>query len=193
MNNPEINILDAYIRKNNQIVILILGMPCSNKCNISKMLNNDLNLNLISLNDYIKKIPTKKTINDITYTIYDHEDNYDWDGFNNEINQIKNKGVIIYGNYFYLSKINFNIDYIFFIEMNKNMCSDLMKKCKMVEDTKDIDNYLNNYLFPSYDTLKQNLKINKFYNIKKDNSAEQVYDKLFDNLMKLIELNLYGK
>ena len=190
MNNPEINILDAYIKKNNQIVILIIGMPCSNKCNISKMLNSDLKINSVNLNNYITKIPTKKTINDITYNIYDHEENYDWDGFNSDINEIKNKGVIIYGNYFYLSKIKFNIDFIFFIDMNETLCSNLMKKCKMIEDTSDIDNYLNNYLFPSYKTLKENLKINKFYNIKKDNSAKQVYDKLFDNLMDLIKLNL---
>ena len=46
------NILEAYIKKYKQFIILILGLPCSNKSEIAKELSEDLKLPLININDY---------------------------------------------------------------------------------------------------------------------------------------------
>jgi adenylylsulfate kinase-like enzyme len=45
----KMNILEAYIRKYNQFIILILGLPCSNKSEIAKELHIDLKLPIIKI------------------------------------------------------------------------------------------------------------------------------------------------
>jgi len=41
-----------------------------------------------------------------------------------------------------------------------------------------------------YDTIKKNIKFNKFYNIKEDTKFSDIYDNLFDNLILLIKKKL---
>ena len=51
------NILEAYIKKYNQFIVLILGLPCSNKTEIAKELYSDMsstvkNMSLINIKKY---------------------------------------------------------------------------------------------------------------------------------------------
>ena len=48
------NILEAYLKKYKQIIILILGLPCTNKSEIAKEFGIDLGLEVIKINDYLK-------------------------------------------------------------------------------------------------------------------------------------------
>ena len=116
------NVLEAFITKFKQIIILILGLPCTNKSNYAKELSKDLNLQLIKINDFlIKDKYVEKTVDNIKFKLYEDAENYDWDLFNDKVNQTKNNGVIIYGNFIDSNKINFNIDITFFYSIN-NYC-----------------------------------------------------------------------
>ena len=84
------NILEAYIKKYNQIIILILGLPCSNKSEIAKELEIDLNLSLININDYLKQNTfVEKMVSDVKFKLYEHPDNYDWDKLSSDVNNKK--------------------------------------------------------------------------------------------------------
>lgn len=191
------NVLEAFINKFNQIIILILGLPCTNKSNYAKELSKDLNIQLIKINDFlIKDKYVEKIIDNNKFKLYEDVDNFDWDSFNKKINEIKSNGVIIYGNFLDINKINFDIDQIYFYSMNHNLCKKLLDEKKIFgnelnEEQKKI--YFENIFVPLYDEFKQKLKINKFYNIKQDSEFNLIYDDLFDSVIKFIENKLYKK
>ena len=84
------NIFEAYIKKYGQMVILILGLPCSNKSEIAKELIIDLNIPKININNYLKENAyVEKTVDDTRFKLYEHPDNYDWDILNKDVNQKK--------------------------------------------------------------------------------------------------------
>ena len=47
------NILQAFIEKHKQLIILIIGLPCSNKSEIAKELKTDLRLPIININNHL--------------------------------------------------------------------------------------------------------------------------------------------
>lgn len=187
------NILEAFIKKYNQLIILILGLPCSNKSEIAKELEIDLKLPIININDYLIKdkfIPIE--IDGVVFKIYDDTNNYDWDKFNNDINKLKSTGVIIYGNYIDNSKINFDIDFSFFYSMNSTLCKKVLieKKFINLNTLEEEKNYFEKIFNPKYEELKSSIKFNKFYNIKEDTQFTDSYDDIFELLMNLIRLKL---
>lgn len=93
-----------------------MGLPCSNKSEIAKELEIDLKLPTLNVNDYLIKDKFKEyEFDDIKFKIYEDTENYDWDKFNNDVNELKSSGVIIYGNYIDSTKINFTYDFSFFL------------------------------------------------------------------------------
>jgi uridine kinase len=184
------NILEKYIELNGQIIIFIFGMPCSNKSLVAKQLNEDLHLHLINMNDFLQQDPIEKKVGDNTFKIYEHEGNYDWKKFNNTVDKHKDKGVIIYGNFIYPDKMDFTIDFTFFVGMNTTLCKQEMLEHKMLPEDEKIDDYLKLYLFPHYEEMKKVVKINKFFNVKADTGYETIYDGLFWSLMNLIKQSL---
>lgn len=192
------NILEEFISRNEQFIILILGLPCSNKSSIAKGLSVDMKLKSINVNKYIKKKSfIKEKIDGLSVKMYEHPDNYNWEKLNNDVNKQKNKGIILYGNYIDTKKIDFDIDFIFFINMNNLLCKKILLDKKLLpydkdneDDDKKINSYFKNYLNPLYDELKKNIKINKYYNMKEDTSMEETYENLWDTLMNFIMLNL---
>lgn len=188
------NILQAYIKKYKQIIILILGLPCTNKSEIAKELGEDLGLKVIKINDFLIEGKYKEiNIDDTKTKIYEDTDNYDWDNFNSTINSLKSDGVIIYGNYLDIEKINWEIDFSFFYSMNTKLCKKILVEKKMV-DWDESSNVLNVYfekIFnPLYDNMKNKIKINKFFNIKEETTFDDSYDDFFDILMELISKKL---
>lgn len=198
MNNFEskqINIIEAYIKNKNQFIVLIIGLPCSNKSELAKELAIDLKLPLLNINDFI--ISNKfieKEVENVKFNIYEHPDNYDWEKFNQQVNVLKGYGIIIYGNYIDIDKIKFDIDFSFFINMNINLCKIKLIEKKLLPYEKDDDKvniYLSKIFIPIYKNLKDNLKVNKFFNIKEDSNFNEIYDDLFDSIIQSIELFLY--
>ena len=175
------NILQAYIKKHKQIVILILGLPCSNKSEIAKELGEDLELPLVNINDYLKSDEfIEKEFNGIKFKLYEHPDNYNWDKLNQDVknNLEKVNGIIVYGNYIESSRIDFSYDFCYFFNMNTTLCKTILIEKQMLP-YKD-DNEI-------YSTIKSNIKINKFYNIKEKTTFDETYDDVFNNLMEHIE------
>jgi hypothetical protein len=189
------NVLEAFIKKFGQLIILILGLPCTNKSELAKKLSADLNIQLLKINDFLIKDKYIETeVENTKFKLYENVENYDWDALNNKVGQLKTNGIIIYGNFLDSDKINFNIDVIYFYSMNNNLCKKLLNEKKLFDESLDDakkEIYFNNIFIPSYNQLKQKFKINKFFNIKDDTNLDNIYDELFDSVINFIESKLY--
>jgi hypothetical protein len=184
------NILQTYIKRYNQIIILILGLPCTNKSEIAKEFGIDLGLKIIKINDYLIDGKFKEIdIDGVKIKLYEDTENYNWDKLNSTINELKTNGVIIYGNYLDIDKIDSYIDFTFFYSTNIKMCKKMIIDKKMIEFNES-DSILNTFfdkVFISlYQNIKNKIKINKFFNIKKETTFDESYDEVFDVLMELI-------
>lgn len=188
------NILEAFIKKYSQLIILILGLPCTNKSEIAKELEIDLGIPSLNINNYLIKDKFKEMeIDNIKFKIYEDTDNYDWDKFNNDVEKFKSTGVIIYGNYIDSTKINFNYDFSFFYSMNMTLCKKILIENKLLNISEIEPNdkiYFEKIFNLKYEELKQDIKFNKFYNIKEDTKFNDSYDDIFDLLMNLIKSKL---
>ena len=188
------NILEAFIKKYGQIIILILGLPCTNKSEIAKELSFDLGLPIINSNDYL--IPNKYIEVEqrgTKFKIYESSENYDWDKLNKDVKELKENGVIIYGNYIDEKKIDWEADFCFFYSMNTTLCKKKLIENKLLnfeETDEKLNIYIEKIFSPFYENLKNDIKINKFYNIKEDMSFDTIYEETFNNLMKFIQKNL---
>jgi hypothetical protein len=190
------NILEAYKNKYKQIIILIIGVPCSNKSEIAKELSVDLELDIIKINDYLKPDAyIEKTVSDINFKLYEHPDNYDFEKLCKDVNEKKTDGLILYGNYIDIEKIDFTIDFCYFFNMNTTLCKTVLIEKKLLPyetDDEKVKIYFKEIFEPIYDKLKKEITINKFFNIKNDTVFEKIYDEVFDNLMDLIKNKLYN-
>jgi len=188
------NIFDAYLKKYGQLIIVILGLPCTNKSELAKELIIDLNIPIININNYLKQNSfIEKTISDVKFKLYEHPDNYDWEKLNLDVNNVKDKGIVLYGNYLDINKVDFNMDLVYFINMNTNLCKQILIEKKMLPYETDDDKvkiYFNDIFNPIYEEIKKSIKINKFFNIKENTSFDEIYDELFDNIMSLINKSL---
>ena len=73
------NIIEAYIKHFNHLIILIIGIPTSNKSEIAKELFTDINptFTLININDYMNGF-TEKEVDGVKFKLYDYPDNIKW-------------------------------------------------------------------------------------------------------------------
>lgn len=187
------NILEAFIKKYDQFIMLILGLPCSDKSEIAKEFGIDLNLKVLNINDYLIKNKYKEVVfDDVKFKIYEDTDNYDWDKLNNDIEGLKSNGVIIYGNWIDTSKINFTYDFAFFYSLNTTLCKKILNSLNLlnIDDVPNEKIYFEKIFNPKYEELKKNIKFNKFYNIKEDTKFDETYDENFNLLMGLIKSRL---
>lgn len=196
------NILEFYINKYKQFVLLIIGLPSTGKSLIAREFKIDLHLPIININNYINTNNHIDTVIDnITFKLYDHENNYNWNKLNEDVNKQKTNGVILYGNYIDIDKINFNIDFIFFIDMSIQKCKTILLKKKNIlfddseinDKNKKINIYFKQILKPRYDNLKLKLIVNKYMNWtdigEKNEIFTKIYDQLYDVLMNLLKKN----
>lgn len=186
------NILEAYIKKYKQIIILILGLPCTNKSEIAKELGSDLGFEVIKINNFLIGEKFKEVnIDGVNTKLYEDTENYDWDKLNSTINEFKSRGVILYGNYLDCDKIESDIDFTFFYSMNITTCKKILVEKKMIEfDVEESEQVLNKYFdkvfIPLYEDIKNKIKVNKFFNIKEETKFNESYDEIFDILMEFI-------
>ena len=187
------NILEAFIKKYKQLIILIIGLPCSNKSEIAKELKTDLGVHIININNYLIKNKFKQVEFDgVKFKIHDDTENYDWKKFNKDIDELKSSGVIIYGNYIDSAKIDFEIDFSFYYSLNTTLCKKIINEKKLLNfsNTEDEKIYFDKIFNPKYEELKSIIKFNKFFNIKENTIFSTSYDELFDLLMDLIKAKL---
>ena len=142
------NILEAFIKKYRQFIILIVGMPCSYKSEIAKELKTDLKISIININNYLIKDKFKKfKFGNVKFKIYEDTENYDWDKFNKDIYELKSTGVIIYGNYIDSTKINFRIDFSFFYSLKTILCKKILTEKKILKLKKIHKSFRGNFKY----------------------------------------------
>jgi hypothetical protein len=198
------NIIEAYIKFNSQLIILISGLSISKKTRISKQTAELFKIRYINLNNYYKSredISDRFELPDKTNIINYYTDNsINWDKFNKDINDIKYQGVIISGLTFPSDKIKFKVDCHISLTQNKQ---DYIKqredfitkyKNKYIEEykllTNNLDKYIVNNLIYTYITnSKKDNNINKTI-YTSDLNFDDVYDQVFNSLIKFIEVSL---
>lgn len=190
------NIVEAYIKQNGQFILLILGLPCSNKSRVAKEFASDLNFALIKINNYLKADSYVETVvDDVKFKLYEHSDNYNWDKLNEDVESVKEKGAVIYGNYIDTTKINFSIDFCYFLDMKQELCKKLLIEKKLLpyaEDDDKVKIYFEKIFNSFYkDTLIKNIQINKFLNLAEQTNYDKLYDDLYDTLMEQIKGKIY--
>lgn len=210
-------IVEAFTEKNNGLIIVISGLSGSGKTKLGKEIATlfkceFLNTAKFCKKDYDNKISFKLPSSDKTYefTNWDSDDIIDWDKLNNEVKDIKTKGVIISGISFPKDKITFKPDFHIHIKLNKQNL--LKKRQQFVEDHKDdckefdtikdsdVELYLmNHYTYPYYLSITQNSIINKFINanetieLSNDDYYEKIVDECFNYLINSISDKLKNK
>ena len=153
------NILEAYIKFNKQLIIIILGLPCTNKSDIAKELCADTGFELIKINDYlIENKYNEVIVDDYTFKLYESSSNYDYEKLNSKVNSSKSSGIILYGNYLDMEKINWEPDYVFFYSMSNTLCKKILIEKKLIEwEESDPRSqvYFEKIFEPTYDELKK--------------------------------------
>ena len=197
----EFNIIDAFLKYNKQMIILVSGLSGTNKSKISQNLSKELNMNYLNTRDFIDKdkyeeveLPNKEKVK-----IWKE---YQWDNIIKEIDKNKEKGVIISGEYFPKDKLSdIKVDLHLHIKLTKqNIINKRLeyihsqneenKKKFYSDDTESL--IINQIIYPEYLESFQKSQINKFINaneyneLKENEYNEKVTDRLFDEIIKHI-------
>ena len=99
------NLVEEYILKNKGLIILISGLSGSNRSALAKEIERDFKIKIFNLDNYCKKdnVPIVELLGQQVRD-WDNIEVYDWDKFNSDINDIKEKGCVVYGDNFPKSK-----------------------------------------------------------------------------------------
>jgi hypothetical protein len=193
------NIVEAYIKFNGQLIILISGLSGCGKLALAKNISRDFKIKLLDQHNYYKKDYNVVTsLPDGTKIInWYTDDAIDWEKFNGDINNNKKDGVVVIGMSFPIDKLKFDPDYHVHLNINKQLC--LEKRKEFLEKHKEeyADEYkiintptekliMNQFIFPYDIESNKNSKINKFVNIN-NLSDDQVYDIVYDLLKDFIQ------
>jgi uridine kinase len=201
------NIVEEYLKLNNQIIIAVSGLYGTHKTNIASQLAekfkmNYINLNKYYLNDYhnIEKISVNSDI--VDFVNYKIEDSIDWEKFNKDVNIYINTGIIISGISFPNNKINFTIDYHILLKINKktyfdniiNRIEKEINKKSIIFTQKYMENYkiiekdkMNKFILPDYYQSIKNSDITEFLIIDEPIiQINDIYSLIFDKIMIFI-------
>lgn len=193
------NIVEAYIKFNGSLIILISGLSGSGKTKIAKNIERDLKINMIDTELHCKKnfektveLPGGKTIID-----WDDIDSFDWEKINSLINDNKSNGVVVCGPYF---PANILVDFHVHIKIQKQYLIEARKNYiqKNPEKYKDLNGLesviVNQVTYPHYLESLKTSKIDKFINAK-DMTSDKIYDETINFLFFKIQeyLDEYNK
>jgi uridine kinase len=192
------NIVEAYIKFNKQLLILISGLPGCGKTSLAKNISTDFKIKMIDQFDYYKKNWKEEVIlsnNTIINNIYT-DSAINWEEFNKDINLYKKDGLVVMGFSLTESNIKSRHDYHIHLNISKQLC--LEKREAQMEKYSDeilLDPEteklkFNKLVYPYYLESTKNSKINKFININ-SLSNEKIHDEAFDVLIKFINSYLY--
>lgn len=202
------NVVEAYIKFNSQLVILISGFSGSGKTMLGRNIQRDFKLNFINLNDFYKEDYNEIVDlgHDIKIVDWDNPDAVDWDKFNEKVNEEKKKGIICVGFGFPEDKIKFKPDFHIRLDIPKQKLFEM--RHKYLDENKD--NKLNEYKDSRIETLIMNklsyphheqIKLKSKYtykfslfdkeNLTLDEIPDKMYDDVFDYLIRQIEKNIY--
>lgn len=196
---PEMTVVEAYIKFNGQLIILISGLPGCGKSKISKKISELFKIQHMSLRQFIKEDfdKTVELANGSKVIDWDDEEAYDWDKFNSKINEVKSDGVIVSGFAFPSENIKFEVDnhvnikiskqkYITcrheFLTKNKDKNTDLFDLIDSPTESLTI----NKLIYPHYLEYTQKSTVNKFFN-GNEMSSDDIFSEIFDYLIEDIQ------
>lgn len=198
-----VNVVEAYINFNSQLIILISGFSGSGKTLLAKNIQKDFKIEFLNLNNFYKN--DYNDIVDIGHDIkvvdWDNPDAVDWDKLNDKVNSIKNKGVVLCGFGFPNDKLKFKLDFHIHLRISKEkliknrheyLDENKDNPLNDIKDTRTEMYILNNLTFKHF----MNIKDKSTYTQKIDTSEQtpdQTYDQTFDYLIQNIEKNVYRK
>lgn len=183
------NIIDAYIKFNKGLVILISGLTGSNKTKSACEISKHFGINYINCDDYCNndEVDIIKLSNGVKIKDWCNINIYNWGEINKQITTLKSDGVIVSGKYFISNKLNFKPDFHIHIKIKKqtmmmakrmyaknNNCEDYLK----IIDTKT-ESLLINYIYTRYFNYNEESHIDKFINAK-DISYNEVNEQILD-------------
>lgn len=192
------NLLEEYILRKGNIIILISGLSGSNRSLLAKEIEKDFKLlELVSLDNYCDSGRVKvieffeNKVND-----WDDIDVYDWDKFNENIKHDKN--YVIFGDAFPKNKLKFEPNFHIHITISKDKLIEKRKeyinanldKCKdMLVFVDKLNTFINKITYSHYIKNRNDSKIDLW--LKSDeNTQEEMYNVTFDYIINKMTLFL---
>lgn len=194
------NIVDAFIHFNKQLLILISGISGCGKLALGLSIAEDFKIKLIDQHNYYKKEYNVKykLSNGVDVVNWYSDDAIDWELLNKDINKYKKTGLVVVGMSFPSDLIKSRPDYHIHLNISKQDCIDRRKK--IIEKKKEnIDQQndtiandpllMNQLIYPYYLESSKKMTINKFIKTTSINDSD-IYDVVFDTLIGYIKNNL---
>jgi uridine kinase len=192
------NLLEEYILRKGNIIILISGLSGSKRSLVAKEIEKDFKLlTLISLDNYCDSEKVKvidffeNKVND-----WDDIDVYDWDKFNKDIKHDKN--YVIFGDAFPKDKLKFEPNFHMHITISKDKLIEKRKeyidnnpdKCKDILAFIDkLNTFINKVTYSHYIKNRNESKIDLW--LKSDeNTLDEMYNQTFDYIINKMTLFL---
>lgn len=210
-----LNIVEAFIKFNRQLIIFISGLSGSGKTSQAEKLSKDLKIRVIYVRDYYKNYKDREiylsenttnnqhvnsdNVTDLDTTLDIKLSNnklvknqystklIDKDKLNEDINNFKKNGLIISGFPLPKDTIDSNIDLHIHISINQTTYIQYQEKKKNPLNSQDIELKYQQVIKPFYKNIIKDLQINKFLNSKKFVSKEQLYDEIWDTSIDYIK------
>jgi uridine kinase len=199
------NILEAYIKFNEQLIILISGFQGSGKGKLADQIKSLFKIDIINTNKYfIENYNKTVKLNDGTEVVdWDDIESINWKRLNKDINNKKKEGIIIVGFAFPTDKLEFSPDFHLHVKISKqNLIERRHEYIEQHPDTKlkelndsHIDlMILNQITFPHYINYNEKSKINKFLNAN-EHTSEELFDISYEYMIEEIQkfINEYNK
>jgi adenylate kinase family enzyme len=199
------NILEAYIRFKNQLIIIISGPSGSGKTSIAKNLAKAFNIKYINQfqyykPDYNEMIPRPDGTEILNYN---NDDALDWINFNQKVDEYSKSGVIISAFTLPHDKINFRVDYHVHLSVSKQSYINIRNKYLTEHKDKYPDEYAEidtdiyrwkiNRNYSYYLESAKKMHISKYINISDSNSNEEIFNILWDDIINNYIFNYVEK
>lgn len=182
------NIVEAYLKFNKQLIILISGLSGSNKSQLAGFIERDFKIKAINIDDFTIKDFEKmvEVIDGVKINDWDDIDSVDWAQINKNVEKYKETGVVLYGSYITSDKITFEPDFHIHVKISKQNLIDARRtfiknnpdKCKELikfVDTPTEHAIINRIVFPHYQKYLEQSKIDKYINGNELN-IDEMYD-----------------
>lgn len=197
-----VNIVEAYIKFNKQLVILISGHNGSGKMKIARFISDLFKIKLSKLSDYYyseeyySKPDNYVRLNENVKVLnWDNIDkSVNWDSLNTHIDTYGPKGLVIVGFNFPRDKITRKIDYHIHVKISKAKLFENREKYEKAHENiykNDIEREHAKLIFNKitynlyFDIVNNRSKINKWINAN-EKSLEQMKEDIFSYLIKNI-------
>lgn len=193
------NIVEAYIKKKGQLIILVSGFSGSGKTTLAREIERDFKIKFVNLNDFFKEEYNEVVDlgHDIKVIDWDNPNAINWDKFNEIIDKEKQSGIVVSGFSFPSDKLKFSYDFHINLYIKKDKL--IEKRQKYLEENKDNPlneisdertqlTIINNLTFKHFLATKDK---NAYVIDSSDLTPDEIYDRIFEYIIKGIEKVIY--